>query len=152
MPWEPPANEAELREPFERALRVWQEGEGYSFTIETKTDAVFLGRISLRKTPQPTVWSIGFWMHPTQQGKGYTTEAAQTVVRWGFEHFGADAIEACYATWNVRSKRVLERIGMTEVEYLPHGFRKRGAWVPEYRMRVERSTNACLERGAAGRV
>ena len=27
---------------------------------------------------------------------------------------------------------------MTEVEYIAHGYQKRGAWVPEFRMRIEK--------------
>ena len=65
------------------------------------------------------------------------TEAAQAVVDFGFSVLGARAIEARHATWNHPSRRVLERIGMIQMEYIAHGFQKHGAWVPEYRMLIE---------------
>ena len=138
MPWDAPVSEDELRGPLQRSLEAWKEGRGYSFAIEAGGGPEFFGRISIRKTPQPGTWNIGFWLHPEQQGKGLMTEAARAVVSLGFGRLEAEAIEACHAVWNTKSRRVLERLEMTEVEYLPEGFKKRGEWVPEYRMRIER--------------
>lgn len=72
-------------------------------------------------------------------------EAARAIVQFGFAELNAEAIEACYATWNHESRKVLEAIGMSEAEFLPQGFQKRGAWVPEYRMRIERSQSDFAE-------
>ena len=63
------------------------------------------------------------------------------MVDFGFERLGADAIEACHATWSIRSRCVLERVGMIEVAHLAHGYQKRGLWVPEYRMRMEKKVS-----------
>ena len=138
MLWDPPASEEELREPLERNLDAWKAGEAFTFTIERKEDHAFIGRIGIRPTLNRGGWNIGFWVHPRHQGQGFMTEAAQAVVDFGFETLGAGAIEARYATWNDRSRKVLERVGMTEVEYIAHGYQKRGAWVPEFRMRIEK--------------
>lgn len=138
MKWEPPATVEELRGPLQENLRAWDAGTSFSFTIERADGSGFLGRISIRSTPAPSVWDLGFWLHPDRQGQGYMTESASAVVDFGFGRLGAVAIEACHASWNVRSRRVLERLGMTEVELIPHGFMKRGQWVQECRMRLER--------------
>jgi len=66
------------------------------------------------------------------------TEAAQAVVDFGFSVLGAKGIEARHATWNLPSRKLLERIGMVEIEYVPQEFQKQGAWVAEYRMLIER--------------
>lgn len=138
MLWEAPAAEEELRAPLQKNLEAWRSSTAYSFTIENKEDATFVGRIGIRTTVEARIWNIGFWLHPAQVGKGYMTEAAQAVVDFGFDRLDAEAVEACYATWNIRSKNVLERLGMTQVEFIEKGFQKRGAWVPEYRMRIDR--------------
>jgi ribosomal-protein-alanine N-acetyltransferase len=140
MLWDPPASEEELLEPLRRSLDAWTSGQSFSFTIERLEKAEFVGRIGIRPgpNPRPNIWDIGFWLHPTQQGQGLMTEAAQAVVTFGFGPLQADAIEARHATWNLRSRRVLERLGMTEVGFLEQGFQKRGAWVPEFLMRVEK--------------
>lgn len=138
MQWDPPDSEDELTKRYEENLAAWQSGHSFTFSIEAKSDGTFLGRIAIRRTPDRSVWNMGFWLHPSQQGNGFMTEAAQAIVAFGFERLGAKAIEACHATWNVRSRRVLERIGMSETKFVPQGFLKRSEWVPEYRMRIDR--------------
>lgn len=138
MLWDPPDSEEELREPLERNLKAWSAGQAFNFTIERREDREFVGRVSIRPTPDPEVWDIGFWTHPRLQRQGFMTEAAQAVVDFGFEKLGAKAIVARHATWNTASRRVLEHIGMREVGHMANGFKKRGAWVPEFLMRIEK--------------
>ena len=139
MLWDPPLSEDELHPPLQRSLEDWNTGRSFAFTIERKDNSAFVGRIGIRPTPCPTVWNIGYWVHPTQQRQGLMTEAAQAVIKFGFEQLHANAIEACYATWNIPSRRLLERLGMVEVEYLEQGFQKNGKWIPEFRMWLEKS-------------
>jgi ribosomal-protein-alanine N-acetyltransferase len=136
MPWDPPASEEDLLPPLQRNLQAWADGIGFSFSIDEIENSCFVGRISIRSTDHANVWNIGFWLHPLKQGRGIMTEAAGAVIDFGFIQLGADAIEACCAVWNDRSRRVLERLGMREVEMLPEGFKKRGEWVKEFRMSV----------------
>jgi len=48
-------------------------------------------------------------------GKGYATEAAQAALDYGFEQLGLDEIVALTVPANWRSRRVMERLGMTRV-------------------------------------
>jgi ribosomal-protein-alanine N-acetyltransferase len=138
--WDAPETPAELDAPLARALAAWMEGAAYSFTIERRSDGTFLGRISIRPAAAGVGrWNVGFWLHPAHQGRGYMREAAQAVLRFGFEQLEASEIEACYATWNHASERVLRSIGMIFVEHVAHGFRKRGRWVAENRMAISRA-------------
>jgi [ribosomal protein S5]-alanine N-acetyltransferase len=75
---------------------------------------------------------LGFWIHPTHQGRGYATEAASVLVEFAFERLGAGMLVSAHATWNVASGKVLEAIGMHKVRKNPRGFQKRGRWVEEY--------------------
>jgi len=65
MLWDPPVSEDELRGPLERNLEAWKSGEAFTFTIEKKEERTFVGRISIRPTPDKGVWNIGFWIHPS---------------------------------------------------------------------------------------
>ena len=140
MLWDPPDTPDELHEPFRRSLAAWQAAEAFSFSIDLRASGTFVGRISIRPTDEPHRWNIGFWLHPQHQGNGYMREAAAAILRFGFEMLGAEAIEACYATWNTPSERVLKAIGMTFETHLPHGFKKRGAWVAEHLMAISRQS------------
>jgi ribosomal-protein-alanine N-acetyltransferase len=138
MLWEPPASFDEMRGPLARALEAWRTGAAYTFTLEL-LDGTFLGRVSLRRTNEPGIWSLGYWLHPEVHGKGYMTEAGEAMLALGFERLDAKFIEAAYATWNAKSRGVMLRLGMTDFDFLPQGFKKRGEWVPEYRMRIARA-------------
>lgn len=139
MLWDAPASIDELREPLKNQLENWRTGTAYGFTIESKSDATFLGRISIRKTPIEKVWNIGFWTHPGHQGNGYMSEAAAVVVSFGFQHLAAQRIEACHALWNVKSERVLKKLGMKFIQHIPEGFKKMGQWVEENLLAIEKT-------------
>ena len=138
MLWEPPTKEEDLIEPHKTSIKAWKNGEAYTFSIESKDSKNFIGRISIRRREALGVWSIGFWTHPRYQGQGYMTECAQAVLDFGFNELKAEKIEAYHALWNKASERVLQKIGMTFIEYIPQGFIKRGEWVEENRLEVSR--------------
>src|SRR5258708_1922969 len=79
MLWDPPNTAEELIQPFQSSIKAWQEGYAFTFSIVNKLDNLFIGRISIRKEPQLFTWSLGFWMHPEHQNKGYMTEATMAV-------------------------------------------------------------------------
>jgi RimJ/RimL family protein N-acetyltransferase len=56
---------------------------------------------------------IGWRLAREHWGKGYASEAARACLRYGFEELGLDEIVAFTAQGNVRSRAVMERIGMT---------------------------------------
>ena len=138
MLWDPPATIQELREPYERSLESWEQGTAYSFSIDSLSTGKFIGRISIRKTDEAGVWNIGFWTHPTQQGRGFMWEATSAIIELGFEKLDAKRIEACHALWNVGSQKLLEKVGMIFIKHIPEGFQKRGEWVAENLMAIDR--------------
>jgi RimJ/RimL family protein N-acetyltransferase len=58
---------------------------------------------------------IGYWGSPETRGNGYLTEAAQTVVRWGFGKLGLERIIWQAYAGNDASRRVAEKAGFTVV-------------------------------------
>ena len=131
LPWGPPASMAEINEPFRAAQERWISGEEYSWSIESRINQEFLGWISIRKEAGGGAWSIGFWVHPSKQGRGIASECAAAVVDFGFTRLEADVISAAHAAFNDASGRVLRRIGMTYVRRNPTGFKKHDDWVEE---------------------
>lgn len=131
MLWEPPTNEDELLAPYESNVKAWTEDLAYCFSIETKESVEFVGRISIRKKEGKDLWDLGFWTHPEQQRKGYMSEAVRAVIEFGFRELQASQIVACHALWNKQSEKVLKTNGMSFIEYIPKGFKKKGEWIEE---------------------
>jgi ribosomal-protein-alanine N-acetyltransferase len=137
MTWDPPQKEADLLDPYLRNSEAWQMGSEYVFTIESHS-GVLIGRIGIGRTDTEGLWNVGFWTHPDNQGKGYMTEALGRVLAFGFDELAADEIDAQCATWNVASRRVMEKSGMMWREQLEQGFIKGGAWIKVDRLSLRR--------------
>ena len=136
MLWDAPENEAELIKSYRDGVtEAWHQRQSYEFTICQKQDDKPLGRISIRKGSDK-VWTIGFWLHPEQQGKGYMTESVIAILELGFATLGAERIEACHALWNTKSEKVLKAVRMKFFEYIPQGFMKKGEWIEENKLAI----------------
>jgi RimJ/RimL family protein N-acetyltransferase len=55
---------------------------------------------------------IGWRLDASVWGRGYATEAARVVLAYGFEQLGLEEIVSFTTEKNMRSRRVMERIGM----------------------------------------
>lgn len=75
------------------------------------------------------VGEIAYVLHPDYWGRGIATEAAQRLLRFGFEILGLHRIHATCDPRNVASARVMEKIGMQyegrlrETMYIRDGWR-----------------------------
>lgn len=56
---------------------------------------------------------LGYWIGVPYWGRGYATEAAREVVRYGFEELGLHRVHAAHFGSNPASGRVLTKIGMS---------------------------------------
>lgn len=149
MLWNPPATIEELDGPLARARAAWLAAEWYQFTLETRPDRQFVGRIALRPVQEEIapedlggaahVLDVGYWTHPDQQGRGYMTEALGAVVDLAFGTMGADAIVAFHTLWNEASRKVLEKAGFRRVRVFSGGFVKNGVAEDDALLRLDRS-------------
>jgi len=106
----------ESKSLIDRAERSFEaEGLGL-WACEIASTGEFIGFVGLcrpgfESTFTPCV-EVGWRLARDHWGKGYATEAAQTVTQDGFERLGLAEILSWTAAINLRSKRVMERIGM----------------------------------------
>jgi [ribosomal protein S5]-alanine N-acetyltransferase len=71
----------------------------------------FMGVIGI--VPKPfNVGEIGYWLARAHWGRGYASEAAAAVIRYGFEQRAFNRIEAGVFSFNHASARVLQKCGM----------------------------------------
>jgi len=80
--------------------------------IRLRSDGRLCGGIGLHPQMEHRCVELGYWIGVPYWGNGYATEAAQAVVRYGFEQFGLNRIFAGHFKQNVASGNVLRKIGM----------------------------------------
>ena len=85
--------------------------EEHGFAIEY--DGVVIGGIDLRVEVPISVGSLHYGLSRAHWNRGLMTEAAQTIVDWGFERFELAKIYSWADVENIGSWRVMEKIGMT---------------------------------------
>ena len=91
---------------------------GFTGLAVPRFDAQFTGKRSAQRGHGPSGVSeecveIGWRIAREHWGRGYATEAALAVLRFGFERLGLAEIVAFTAVGNARSRRVMEKLGMT---------------------------------------
>ncbi|MDF8332946.1 GNAT family N-acetyltransferase [Novosphingobium cyanobacteriorum] len=90
---------------------------GHCFwALERLADGAFLGFCGLKPGPEGTPLhgriEIGWRLAHHAWGHGYAREAAQAALDWGFAQLASDAIWAMTVPGNVRSRGLMERLGM----------------------------------------
>jgi RimJ/RimL family protein N-acetyltransferase len=104
-----------VRAAVEKHEEHWEAfGHGF-FSIYEKETGEFIGRCGLvhlaMQHDHPDV-EIGYMFYPKSWGKGYATEVAKELLRWGFEELKLPFILGVCRKENIPSRRVLEKLGM----------------------------------------
>ncbi len=106
----------ESAEEYYRIIEKFKK-DGYCFwAVSVINGADFIGFIGLHKVSftahfTPAV-EIGWRLCFDQWGKGYATEGAKACLKYGFEKLNLPEIVSFTVPQNVRSRAVMEKIGM----------------------------------------
>jgi len=97
------------RDIAERGWGLW--------AVEVMESAPFIGFVGLAEPSfdahfTPAV-EVGWRLSRDQWGNGYATEAARAAITFAFDDLGLDEIVSFTSEVNERSRRVMERLGMT---------------------------------------
>jgi RimJ/RimL family protein N-acetyltransferase len=101
----------------EASIEGWNEHGFGLWALERLGDGQFLGFTGLSRPSfeahfTPAV-EVGWRLARDAWGRGYATEAAEAALRFGFETVGLAEIVSFTVPANVRSRAVMERLGMT---------------------------------------
>lgn len=96
-----------------------ERGWGF-WAVETKYSQEFIGFVGLH-TPAPELpfspcVEVGWRLAAKHWDKGFATEAARSALRIGFERLGLPEIVSFTSVGNIRSRAVMERLGMSQAE------------------------------------
>lgn len=87
-------------------------GELAAFAVTAADSGELLGAAGLMIDPAHARGELGYWIGRAYWGRGYATEAARTLVAFGFGPLGLRRIHASHLARNPASGRVLARLGM----------------------------------------
>lgn len=108
------------RQASDASIDAWQAQfveRGWSnWAVERLTDGVFIGFVGLsiprRTLPFSPCVEVGWRLARSYWGCGYATEGGRAALRMGFERLALDEIVSFTSIGNLRSRAVMERLGM----------------------------------------
>jgi ribosomal-protein-serine acetyltransferase len=90
----------------------WRVSAEFPLVIEHAESGRVLGSIGLNRVDAIGRWAnLGYWVRTDEAGKGYVSEAAVAVVRFGLDVLRLWRIEIFADVDNARSRGVAEKIG-----------------------------------------
>ena len=108
--------EERTRKFVDRIRERWAE-LGYGlWAVERKDTGGFIGYVGLWPATFPAHFTpaveVGWRLAADQWGRGYATEGARAALEYGFGTLALDEIVSFTSARNLRSIRVMERLGM----------------------------------------
>jgi len=86
----------------------------FTFAITYKPEDTLVGCMGIGNDTKHRSGELGYWMGKPHWGKGYTTEAARRMLKFGFEVLHLNRIYATHFADNPASGRVMQKIGMAQ--------------------------------------
>ena len=112
--WSPHNTSGYTRDYLKYIETRYKAGDFYDWAVIERSSGRMIGTCGFtRIDTQNDTGEIGYVLNPDFHGKGYGTEAAQEVIRFGFDTIGLHRIEAKFMQGNDASLHVMEKIGMS---------------------------------------
>lgn len=101
----------------------------YALAVVRRDLDQLIGSVELQLAgSKPDSAALGYVFARQSWGNGYATEAADALLRYGFDELGLHEIMATCDPNNNASAAVLEKIGMRPEGYLEHHVYAKGEW------------------------
>lgn len=105
----------DVKNSLEIIRNVLNTPETYAICLKEDNEAIGSMGLHLNGstdlTDRDDECELGYWIGKPFWGNGYVPEAAQEIIRHGFEELGMTAIWCGYYDGNIKSKRVQEKCG-----------------------------------------
>jgi RimJ/RimL family protein N-acetyltransferase len=100
------------REWIAAAVAAWRASREFAFLIVERNTNRLVGSMGLNRVDVIGRWAnLGYWLRSDVAGRGYATEAARAISRFGLDVLGLQRIEVFADVENCASRRVAEKIG-----------------------------------------
>lgn len=104
----------------------FESGLAVNFAITHRQESYLIGAIELAINKEHERAELGYWIGKPYWNQGYCTEAAEAIVKYGFEVLGLYRIYSKHFSRNPASGRVMQKIGMKHEGTLKQHYKKWG--------------------------
>ena len=112
---------------------LYEANQGIRWAITRKSDQTVLGTCGFHNIkPEHYRAELGYELGKTYWGQGFMAEALKAIMEYGFNTFNYNRIEAFVNLGNVRSTRILEKMGFRLDGLLRQYEFARGQFVDQY--------------------
>jgi RimJ/RimL family protein N-acetyltransferase len=119
-------------ETYARLAAIDGEGDGLVLAAVWREVGRVVGQVSLQwLSEEHRQGEIGFVFNPDYQGRGLAREAAEAMLRLGFEDLGLHRVYGRCDARNLASARLMERLGMRREAHLVENEVIKGEWTDE---------------------
>ena len=127
--WSPHPSESYTAEYLRYIRGRYALGEFYDWAVVENDGGRMIGTCGFTRFDFPhNAGELGYVLNPAYHGKGYGTEAAERVLRFGFETLRLHRIEAKFMQGNEASRHVMEKLGMRFEGYRRDGMLVKGTY------------------------
>ena len=133
--WEPFTSEGAVRRmtEAESSVEPGVEGRWLELAVVLRSEAKVIGCISIKVlSRQHGFGEVGWTLNPRYQGHGYATEAANAILRFGFDELDLYWIVSFCDVRNAPSYQLMERIGMRRLAQFERNKFAKGEWRDEF--------------------
>lgn len=107
------------------ANQGFKNRDNYIFAMRFRDTHAFIGGIGLTLDLDNNRAELGYWLAEDFWNLGFTSEAVQAILQFGFEVLNLNKIIAAYVTTNKASGKIMIKNGMTkEAEFKNHDIKK----------------------------
>ncbi len=136
--WDGPDQEADTLHFIDQAQTAPYGNHGFNWAIKDRTGDISgsvgsaLGMIGTRPIGDPGRGDVGYWLGKPYWGRGVMTEALTAVLDLCLGELDLNKVEAEVFSFNARSARLVEKMGMRLEGTVRSAHLKRGQWVDAF--------------------
>ncbi len=125
MEFFPSTQSLDRTENFIRRMQAQFDKTGYCYYAVDRLDTgTFIGFIGMMYQDYESIFTpavdIGWRLNRASWGNGFATEGAKACLTYGFETLGLKEIYSVASVINVKSERVMQKIGMEQIDTFDH--------------------------------
>lgn len=112
--WAPHETPEQTKRYLKQVESAYKKGQFFDFGVELRGTGKFIGTCGIVTYDLANSSAeIGYVLNPLYWGMGIAAEAASRVIAFCFDELDLHRVEARYMLGNDRSRRVMEKCGMT---------------------------------------